>query len=336
MGNPRLTDYFKAVERRFGRLEPEEGSCIQIQVLDKVFALHFLKKEHAETVARYLIVPVLDEPRTPDASFYYWTEDCTVYKPAHAADETAVWTSRDDTGYLRVCADREMIGTDFSRNAYYHCRQPQDYTDFMIHGHSLVTLFGRWAIRNSCILLHSASVGVGGKGVIISARAGGGKSTLAISCLLGGFDFVSDDYVLVNQEGPMKAMPLYRVIGINQDMAAILKPDMPVLRTEPRRENKLYLDVSGYPIKSEIPVNAIIYPHPCAIGEPEIVPASPGSVLPGIIDSTARNMQTFRDPEPYRIMSKRLLGLPVYEFRLTQDLFKNREKLKEFITKELS
>ncbi len=335
MGKLELTEFFRAAERRFERLRPEEGAFIQVLIQGKVFELRFLKAEHAEAVTRYLIVPVLKEHREPDVIIYYWYDDLSSYLPPGIKNETAVWLSRDETGEMCITSEQGISGIDYTRNVYYHCREPLDDTDCNIHGHSLVSSFGKWAIRNSYILMHSACVGMNGKGIIISARGGGGKSTLAISCLLGGFDFVSDDYIMVNQDGPMKAMPLYSVIGINQDMAGILKPDMPVLRTEPKRNNKLYLDASAYDIKNELPVQAIIYPNPCNSDEPEIIPASPGLVIPKIIDTTAKNMMVFRDPEPYKIMSKRLIGLPVYEFRLTGDLFKNRDRLKDFITKEL-
>ena len=335
MSNMKVTDFFQTIERKFEQMGPEEGSSFQVEVDGNVIEQRFLTRETADCVASYLIVPFLSEPKKPDAVFYYWTEDCSVYKPPGSEDETAVWLSKDETGYLRINSDQEMIGADYMRNRFYHCRQPQDYHDYMIHGHSMASVFGRWALRNSRILLHSACVGVDGKGVMLSALGGGGKSTLAVSCLLGGFDFVSDDFILVNQEGPMRAMSLYKVIGLNQDMAAILKPDMPVMRTEPRRGNKLYLDVSAYPVKKELPVHAIVFPNPCDADEPVIRPAERGPVLAKVMRTSAKTMFNFRDPETYRIMSSRLLSIPVYEILLTRDLGKNREALRRFIQKEL-
>lgn len=331
MNKIRVTDFFQAVDRRFEKLAPEEGSSFQTIVQGKIIEQRFLTKENADCVSSYLITPVLKERREPDSIFYYWTDDCSVYKPSGTEGANGVWISNDSTGYLRVTSDQEMIGADFERNCYYHCRKPLSDTDYMIHGHSMAPIFGRWAYRNDLLLLHSACVGVNGNGVLIAARAGGGKSTLAISCLLGGFDFVSDDYILVTRTGALKAMPLYKVIGINQDMAAILKPDMPVMRIEPKRENKLYLDASEYTFRENLPVHAIIYPNACDAKTPVIRQMPAGSVLAKLIDSSAKNIQTFRDPMIYRIMAERLMGLPVYEFLLSRDLFRNREVLREFI-----
>ena len=130
-------------------------------------------------------------------------------------------------------------------------------------------------------------------------------------------------------------MPLYKVIGINQDMAAILKPNLPVMRIEPKRENKLYLDASKFTFREELPVGAIIYPDACGAETPVIRKAAAGPVLAKLIDSSAKNIQTFRDPFMYRIMAKRLMNVPVYEFSLSRDLFRNRDVLKEFIRSQI-
>ncbi|MDO4803830.1 MAG: hypothetical protein Q4A32_03305 [Lachnospiraceae bacterium] len=336
MGKMSVTDFFQAVDRRFEKLGPEKGAAFQTVVGGKVIEQRFLTKANADCVASYLITPVLKEFRKPDAVFYYWTDDCCAYNPSDTKEAQGVFISNDGSGYLRVTAGREMLGTDYVRNCYYHCRQPVEETDYIIHGHSMAPVFGRWALRNDLMLLHSACVGLEGKGVMIAARAGGGKSTLAISCLLGGFDFVSDDYILLTGSGPLKAMPLYKVIGINQDMAAILKPDLPVMRIEPKRENKLYLDASEYAFHKEMSIDAIIYPNPCGIEEPMLVETNPGPVLAKLIDSSAKNIQTFRGPQIYRMMAERLMGLPVYEFRLSRDLIRNRDVFGNFLKKRRS
>ncbi|MBR0138917.1 MAG: hypothetical protein IJM17_01370 [Firmicutes bacterium] len=330
-----LSDFFKTLDAHFEALGPEEGSSIKIRVRGKLIELRFLLAEHARCVSSYLLPAPEDTDEEPDAVFHYWTEHCSAFVPKGHEGETAVWQSRDETGYFRVIPELEMFGVDKARDRYYHCRTPIDYDDYTIHGHSMASTFTRWAINNGHLLLHSACVGAEGKGLMISARGGGGKSTLAITALLTGLDFVSDDYILVNQQGPMRAFPLYRVVGLNPDMAAILKPDMPVLRTEPRRGDKLYLDASAYDIKPSLPVNGILFPNPCKAKEPLIRRSPAGPVLAKVIDSTARQMRVFRDPEPYRVMASRLSGLPVYEFLLTEDLYINCEYLKEFMKKEL-
>lgn len=48
--------------------------------------------------------------------------------------------------------------------------------------------------------LHSACIGLGGRGVLLMGASGAGKSTLALQCLLQGFDFVSEDSTFVTPD----------------------------------------------------------------------------------------------------------------------------------------
>jgi hypothetical protein len=50
------------------------------------------------------------------------------------------------------------------------------------------------------IPLHGACVGSGSRGVILMGVSGSGKSTVALQCLLSGFDFVSEDSTFVMAE----------------------------------------------------------------------------------------------------------------------------------------
>ncbi len=332
---PTLSDFFKAVDRRIDRMKERGETGFQVRVGEKVIELRFTSVKNAQTAARFMVGIIPKKTDVPDAVFNYWNDDCSNYLPADANNTGAVWQSRDDTGYMRLSDGFNMVGVDYSRNRYYFCRQPSEATEYMLYGHAMVLTFGQWAARNGMLLLHSACVGVNGKGVMISARGGEGKSTLAVSCLMGGFDFVADDALLVNQKGPLKAMPLYRTVGLNQDMNAVLKPDMPVVYKDPRRNDKLLLDASRFMFTEQLPVHAIMYPRVTDAPQPSVKRIAPGTVLAKLIDSTATLIGVFRDPEIYRLMAKRLLGVPVYEIMLSKDIVLNREFLKNFIIKEL-
>ncbi len=45
--------------------------------------------------------------------------------------------------------------------------------------------------------LHAACVGIGGRGLLLMGPSGAGKSTVALQCLLQGFDFLAEDSVFV-------------------------------------------------------------------------------------------------------------------------------------------
>jgi len=48
--------------------------------------------------------------------------------------------------------------------------------------------------------LHSACMGLGGRGVLLMGPSGAGKSTVALQCLLQGFDFISEDSAFVTPD----------------------------------------------------------------------------------------------------------------------------------------
>ena len=330
-----LSDYFQELDKKI--LARNEGgeSSFQIKVGDQVIEQRFTSEEQADGVKKYFVGTILNERATPDAILNFWTDEIDNYLLSGTKDINAIWRSKDDTGYLRITPGYELSGIDYKRNTFYYCRHPETNPEFMLYGHAMVVMIGQWARQNGMLLLHSACVGINGKGVMLSARGGGGKSTLAVSCLLNGFDFVSDDYILVNQEGPLKAMPLYRTVSLNQDMASILNPGLPVVRVDKERNDKLMLDASSYEFKESLPVHAIIYPNLTDGDSPFIKETARGPVMVKLIDSTASQLGFFRDPEAYRQMSQRLIDIPVYEIGLCKDLKKNVKCLLEFINEEI-
>ncbi len=50
------------------------------------------------------------------------------------------------------------------------------------------------------VALHAACVGHAGRGILLLGASGAGKSTVALHCLLQGFDFLSEDSVLMCRE----------------------------------------------------------------------------------------------------------------------------------------
>jgi hypothetical protein len=64
--------------------------------------------------------------------------------------------------------------------------------------------------------LHAACVGIGGRGILLMGSSGAGKSTAALYCLLGGFDFLSEDSVFTAPE-TMLATGLANFLHVRAD-----------------------------------------------------------------------------------------------------------------------
>jgi hypothetical protein len=101
------------------------------------------------------------------------------------------------------------------------------------------------------VSLHAACVGRGGRGVLLMGPAGAGKSTLALQCLLRGFDFLSEDSVFAAPE-TMLATGVANFLHVRADSLRWLEGagDVAAIRKSPvikRRSGvrKFELDLRG-------------------------------------------------------------------------------------------
>ena len=59
-------------------------------------------------------------------------------------------------------------------------------------------------------LIHGAGVGINNSGVLITAKGGSGKSTSALACITNGWNYIGDDFILVNH----KTMIMYSLYNV--------------------------------------------------------------------------------------------------------------------------
>lgn len=333
-GKITLTAYFSAVERRLLSVVSEFND-LSVSISGKKLLMHFQTKEQADE-ARLSLTGLVSDPLDTDppaAEFFHWEDSLETYLPERAAEQKGVWTSRDDTGYLNIVTEYGLLGADYSRSRYYICLRESKASMDALNSHAMITSLFRWALQSDMFLLHSASVGVEGRGVLIGARGGRGKSSLSVACLLQGMDFVADDYVLLNQHGPLMARPLYRTVGLNPDMEAVMKTDLPVLKRDPNRGGKMLLDASRMKFCDALPIHGIIFPEIGKEREISIVPVAPGKAVTQMVYSSLSQFDVFRELSIVQMMLQRLKDLPVYEMYLSPDPKANALYLERFLKK---
>ncbi|MGO4545084.1 hypothetical protein AB4Z29_09815 [Paenibacillus sp. 2TAB23] len=343
MGNEKATTistFFEHVNKRILKKNGMLYKNLQIGLAGRILEIRYWDEMEVSLIRSSLLGRVLSKEMygVPDAVIWYYTDDVNIYIPDSFRDKplpegaiTDVYQGKDTTGCIKVTRSTEMEGADYIGKTYYFCRQAgTDYDDCML-GHPLIRCFYFWAEQEGLLILHSAAVGVNHKGVLISARGGAGKSTLSVSCLLEGLDFVADDYVMMREAGERNALPLYTMVGLNSDMNQILKPNMPVIKTEEKRNGKKFFDASAYPFQEELPIKAILCPKVTDGSEPMIVPTDRGPVLVKLVHSSVSQIGGRRDTEMVKRMMDRLKDLPTYEFCLSKDLKKNVTVLRKFM-----
>lgn len=332
-----LTEYFQAVDRRLQRegLAPTAG--FRVRICDRLIDLRFPTEAQAQAGRSSVEGFVTQEAGQPDAAFLYWYDRCDAYLPAGEGEFSSVWQSQDATGTLRIGTDDDsLVGCDFVRQRYYFARPEPADSGYMRSRHVMVNAFARWARSNDKLLFHAAAVGTGGKGVLVAGRGGSGKSTFAISCLAEGLDFVSDDYTLITASGPLRAMPLYTIVALREDMYQRFPHlEKPLLEEDGSfRGGKPQFQVPPERFSPSLDIQAIVMPKIAGDAEPSIAPIPPGKVMTQLIHSTITQIESRRDTALIQQMARRLSGLPIYEMRMSTDLTKNPAFLRSFIEKE--
>ncbi len=166
-----------------------------------------------ELVRKQLSWIVAEPAASPDATVWFWKEPSPqnfserVLELSEAQDDD--W---DSFYYRRATSDCFPCGTiDKSGKWGIHLSSGSEYfyglSDEIKPGfrlshwqHVFFEAFFRIMNGPETSVVHGASVGVSGKGVLLCARGGMGKSTLTVFSLLRGFDYVADDYLILSSE----------------------------------------------------------------------------------------------------------------------------------------
>lgn len=264
----------------------------------------------------------------PQAVFRFWTSGQDL--PAGPPPRSGVYACREKDGRGVYRAKRWLLGADPLRGVYTCCWRPERPSPLPYWLTSLTVSF--WAQASGLLPMHGAAVGTGGRGMLIAAESGGGKSTLAVACLLAGMELVSDDCLLLTAQGPLRAMPLYSVVKLAPDMEERLRPGLPTLWVDQGRGGKRLLDASGCPLSPGLEIGAIVFPCLGDGSGPELIPAR-GPLALRLAKAAAGQVGGIGGPERLRALAERLSGLPAYELRLSFDTEKNAAALRDLIEK---
>lgn len=199
--------------------------------------------------------------------------------------------------------------------------------------HPLHMELGWWAQRNDLTFLHSAAVGINGKGILLSGAGGSGKSTLSMTALLRGMDFLSDDYLLMGRDPEPVAKRIYSSAYLKHDILERLTEfSQAVFWTcEEREKSLLDLKKTGGNIVDELPIKAIVIPNIAHAGKPSITKSKDLLRLIPLLASTSYQNRELRNPEVFHGMIKLFNALDAYVFNLTDDLVLNAEYLKGWV-----
>jgi hypothetical protein len=146
------------------------------------------------------------------------------------------------------------------------------------------------------VSLHAACVGLRGRGVLLMGPSGAGKSTVALMCLLQGFDFLSEDAVFVAPDSLLATgvanflhVPANSLRWVGRDSAAVVRHSPVIRRRSGVKKFELDLRRHGYRLAaSPLQIGAVIFLSSKAAGTgPLLRPLSKSRLLANLAQTQA-------------------------------------------------
>jgi len=146
-----------------------------------------------------------------------------------------------------------------TQKAYYYIPK-LDMLPFYEKAAPMRMIFHHLAQSQGWSLVHSASIGLDNKGVLLIGAGGSGKTTTALSAAFSGFTYLGDDYVLLNPQDNT-ILSLYQSGKFRWDSSQILE-ELNNLAVNPRTDKKgfFFLDEIDANVSKSLPFCGIVIP----------------------------------------------------------------------------
>lgn len=244
---------------------------------------------------------------------------------------------RSDSVFMNIDGKTGLINAfdEENKTVYYGVR---DFTpeEFLKHGHVFVKALYRLNALYKRHLVHGAALGVNGVGALICARGQRGKSTLTVNALLHGFDYVADDYLILDKEGDnLYASPVYSIITLNPKMYQKMYDEFKgKFVSTNARFDKYVFNIEAYhkQFKERYPIKVCLFPNICADKEPSITPLKKGRAVAQMIHSTINQTNDDYHTQTVKKLIDFLMPFEFYQINLCIDIDKNTQCLYEFLT----
>lgn len=253
-------------------------------------------------------------------------DDLTIVDPAVHHQRPAVSISE---------AAREIRAWDAATRTFYYAVDTLEPEEFIKRGHLCVFALARILQGPARNLGHGAVIGLNGRGVLVCGMGYRGKSTLSVAAMLDGFDYVTDDYILLDKsDGVLRAWPIYSIITLGPAVYQKLSPRLDArFVSNNSRKDKYIFNIARYhdQFASAYPIDCCVFPRFVTAAKPSIEPGDRAIATDEFAYSTVMQTGETRD---MRLIAK-LCGfvddLPCYRFNLTTDFFNNARCLRAFL-----
>lgn len=233
-----------------------------------------------------------------------------------------------------------FIANDYENDTYYYGVNDLNPEEFIKEGHIFVQFFNNILKTPTSNLAHGAVIGLNGDGICFCARGQRGKSTLSVLSMMKGFEYVSDDYLILhnNEKGELLSSPIYSIITLSPVMYNRLYDYMKDSQfvSNNARKDKYVFNISNYhpQFKKNYPIKLCIFPEIVSDKDPSIKPCTKeekGRAMVQLIQSTLMQTQDLSENWTVKKMMNMIKDLPYYKLNLCWDIDRNTEFLREFM-----
>lgn len=229
---------------------------------------------------------------------------------------------------------------DRDANTYFYAAQNLEPEEFIKQGHIFVQIFNKILRTPNSNLAHGAVVGIDNKGILLCARGQRGKSTLAVLSMMEGFEYVSDDYlVLEKDKDTLYTHPIYSIITLSPRMYNELYEKLEGTRfiSNNARKDKYVINIAKYhsQFKRKYPVKVCVFPEIVADLKPSIClcdAEEKGRAITQLIQSTVSQVQDTNNHATILKLIAMVKDFEFYKINLCSDIAQNTECLRDFIT----
>ncbi len=240
---------------------------------------------------------------------------------------------------IRACSKVGIINAfDEEKNIYYYGVKDLHPEEFIKQGHIFVQIFNKIIKSANANLVHGAVVGLDEQGILFCAKGQKGKSTLAVLAMMQGFDYVADDYLVLEREGEaLYSYPIYSIITLSPKMYNELYYDLRgKFVSNNARRDKYVIDISAYHqnFRQKYPIKICIFPQIVNDEKPSIAPCKKDRAIRQLVHSTVSQMGDRSDIETIKKLISFVKDFDFYQINLCSNIRANVDCLKQFINQK--